>query len=258
MREGERLKFLDSLLLPPSSAWNERAAQLQQKLDYQFRQPALLLEAMSHSTYIYEQGLPITLCNERMEFLGDAALSLTVAQALFHRLPDQPEGRLSLLRARLVCEQTLHKVAEDLDLGALLLLGHGEESTGGRKKASALADAVEALWGAIVCDSGFDSVAPIILTCLEPYIQAVLAGKLVYDYKSLFLEKIQTRYTVADVEFRLLHETGPAHCPEFTIGIFLLGALLGEGVGSSKKEATQQAAKIALEYIEQNHVFEGN
>lgn len=258
MREEEGIIPTDSILAKPSPAWLHRASILQEQLGYHFQNPDLLLEAMSHSTYTYEQGLPLSFCNERLEFLGDAALSLTVAQELFQRLPEEPEGRLSLLRARLVCEQTLHKVAVNLGLGALLLLGNGEESTGGRKKASALADAVEALWGAIVRDSGFQAVVPIILRCLEPYIQAALEGKLVYDYKSLFLEKIQTRYTVSDVEFRLLNETGPAHCPEFTIGIFLLGELLGQGMGPSKKEATQQAAKFALEYIEQHHVFERN
>lgn len=234
--------------------WLEAAAALETKLGYHFKNRELYIEALTHSTYSYEHPTGHHPCNERLEFLGDSVLGLTVCGYLYHHLPDEPEGVLSKLKARLVCEQTLARVAADLSLSSVLLLGRGEESSGGSHKASNLANAVEALYGAILCDSDFATASKVVEATLLPYIRLAREGKLVYDYKSLLLERIQTKHHSSQLQFKLLRETGPAHAPEFTVGIYLMDHFLASHTGSSKKEAEQGAARLALEVLERKHV----
>lgn len=236
-------------------AWLEGIANLQARLHYRFKHLDLLKEALTHSTYRYEHATLPRPCNERLEFLGDSVLGLTMCRALFEALPEESEGRLSLLKARLVCEPTLSNVAHDLGLGPLLLLGRGEDATGGRQKPSNLSNAVEAIYGAILQDSDFETAAQVVCQTLRPYFEEALAGHLIYDYKTLLLEKIQTVYNSSDLSFRLLEAHGPAHRPEFTIGIYLKEHFLGQGSGANKKEATQVAAKQAIAQLDRLNVL---
>ncbi|MDI9469571.1 MAG: ribonuclease III [Bacillota bacterium] len=222
-----------------------RLAQLEAGLSYQFRSRALLDTALTHRSWVFEQAERGT-DNQRLEFLGDAVLGLAAANALYEFEPPLPEGRLSQLRAAVVCEATLVQLAETLSLGALLRLGHGEERTGGRQKASNLADAVEALLGAIARDSDVQTAVGIARRLLEPAITAAVGGQLVYDYKSRLLEWRQADPTRAPLTFDLISETGPAHKPSFTVAIHQNGQEMARGEGTTIRQAQQVAASRML------------
>ncbi|ADC91338.1 ribonuclease III [Mageeibacillus indolicus UPII9-5] len=234
----------------PSKDWLEQICNFENKIGYSFKNKKYLIEALTHSTYSYEHSMYGLECNERLEFLGDLVLGLTVGNHLFKTFPTYPEGKLSKLKAALVCEPTLAIVAHNWELDKVLLLGKGEETSGGRNKPSSLADATEAVLGAVFCDADFVAAATVILRALEPLIQEAVAGNLVYDYKSALLEKIQTKYHSSQLRFVLLDETGPAHSPSFKMGIYLVNDLLATAIGSSKKEAEQIAAKQALQLLD--------
>ncbi|MDI9497820.1 MAG: ribonuclease III [Bacillota bacterium] len=222
-----------------------RIAGLEAELDYHFRSRSLLEAALTHRSWIYEQPERGT-DNQRLEFLGDAVLGYAVANALYEHEPALPEGRLSQLRATVVCEATLVRLAETLGLGALLRLGHGEERTGGRRKASNLADAFEALLGAIARDSDLETAARVAARLLEPSIAAAVAGRLVYDHKSRLLEWQQADPGRAALSFDLISETGPAHQPRFTVAIRQNGCEQARGEGSTIRQAQQAAAARML------------
>lgn len=218
----------------------------EKNIGYVFSNQSILLEALTHSTYAYEHPEEGIKENERLEFLGDSVLGLTVSEKLFRVTPPLPEGKMSRMRAQIVREDTLVRMANDIELAKYLRLGKGEETTGGRKKASNLADAVEAVFGAVYLDGGFEAAFATVWHCVQKYFQLALEGKLCYDFKTLLLEQVQAKGTQQSVEFVVVDETGPVHNRVYTVQVHINGEQCGEGVGSSKKAAEQQAAGRAL------------
>ncbi len=214
------------------------------QLGYTFRQPELLREALTHSSYSNEHQKR-EACNERLEFLGDAVLGLVTGQYLYETYSQQTEGKLSKLRAAVVCEKTLAKLARDIGLGEELLMGHGEEKTGGRNRDSILSDAFEAVIAAIYLDSDLDTARQWILSRLEPEIR-LAASQPERDYKTTLQEKVQKK-SREPLKYRIAHVTGPDHKREYTIELLWKGRVLATGVAGSKKQAEQRAAKHALE-----------
>ncbi len=206
---------------------------------------AELLElALSHRSYVFEHKRSHVQSNERLEFLGDAVLGLATAARLYRIFPDRSEGELAKIRSAVVCETTLARKARDLGLGSYLLLGHGEEQSGGRMRSSLLADALEAVIGAIYLDLGYEAASKWITRLLgDEMIQAASGDGL--DYKSRLQEKIQHTHRQAPT-YELLSQRGPDHAKFFRVGVKLQGQVLGTGEGSSKKEAEQLAARSAL------------
>lgn len=237
------------------STWERSAEVLQEKIGYSFANPALLREALTHSTYSYEHRYEDPVSNERLEFLGDSVLSLTVCEYLFDRLTEEPEGRLTKLRALLVCEETLAQVGMDIGLPSCLLLGRGEGLHDGSQKPSNLADAVEAILGAILKDGGFEAARKTVLRLLQPYIEPALTGSLIYDFKSVLLEMVQKTHHSSDLRFVVEDTSGPAHAPHFMIGVYLCGQFLDRAEGTSKKEAEQRVSKKILETYTKENVF---
>lgn len=216
---------------------------LQDKLNYRFQNSALIHTALSHSSYANEHHCE---SNERLEFVGDSVLGMVVATALYQRFPGLPEGKLTRLRADLVCEQSLWDVAQRLELGRYIRLGRGEEQSGGRHRPSILADCVEAVIAALYLDGGL-SVAQ---EFIERYVLSRLdAGDvLVQDYKTALQELVQ-QTPGHSVVYSLIGESGPDHAKRFTVSVSLCGAVIGSGEGRTKKEAEQRAAQAALEQL---------
>ena len=219
--------------------------ELEEKLGYRFRDRGLLEHAMTHSSYANEhRGTGLT-SNERLEFLGDSVLGVVVADYLFRKHPDMPEGELTRTRAALVCEGSLHEVARSLGLGRYLRLGRGEDAGGGRSRPSILADATEAMLAAVYLDGGMEAVRPIIRALILDKEQEKAADR---DYKTALQELVQRRPGAA-VSYRLVRESGPDHCRSFEMEASVDGEVIGTGAGRTKKEAEQMAAKAALERL---------
>jgi ribonuclease-3 len=218
--------------------------ELQERIDMTFRNPALLKQAFTHTSYVNEQRGPRIADNERLEFLGDAVLQLTVSEYLYRLYPDSPEGELTRLRASIVCEPSLVRFAETLEFGQVVLLGKGEEQTGGRTRPSLLADAFEAFLGALYLDQGLNAVR----TFLDRHLFSVLPrdGQApLKDFKTDLQEKVQ-QLSMGALDYRIVEERGPAHDREFVAVVAIGQQRLGTGIGRSKKEAEQQAASQAL------------
>lgn len=218
---------------------------LEKKLGYQFKDPALLEQALTHSSYANEHRDGPLDSNERLEFLGDSVLGLVSADHLFREHPDLPEGHLTRMRAALVCEEALGEVAKGWGLGEYIKLGHGEERSGGRERVSIQADAVEAVLAAIYLDSGITQARKTIrrfVLCRE---ELDSGGR---DHKTALQEFVQ-REPGHVLTYELLREEGPDHRKMFVMGVNLDGKQVGTGQGRSKKEAEQSAAKIALEQL---------
>ena len=215
--------------------------ELEKKTGYTFRDFSLLKQAMTHSSYINEKHLPKYRCNERLEFLGDAVLELVSSEYLFKESPHTPEGELTRTRASMVCEPSLALCARDLSLGDYLLLGKGEEATGGRFRDSVTSDAMEALIGAVYLDGGFTSAKEFIhrfvLNDLED-------KKLFYDSKTILQEIVQA--DKSEISYHLIREEGPDHNKTFDVEVRIGGTGFGEGRGRTKKAAEQQAAYKAI------------
>ena len=220
---------------------------LESRLGYTFKDRSLLENALMHSSYANERRAAGCVSNERLEFLGDSVLGMVTAEKLYKLFPDLPEGKLSRLRAELVCEQSLHAVALGLGLGDYLLLGKGEAHTGGRERPSILADAVEAIIAAMYLDGGIEVARTFILTKVLAGLDAGVIHHVV-DHKTELQERVQ-RKADQHLEYRLTGESGPDHDKRFTMAVYLNGAEIGSGVGRSKKEAEQAAAKAALEQV---------
>ena len=218
---------------------------LEARLGYTFRDRKLLENALMHSSYANERRAAGCTSNERLEFLGDSVLGMVTAEKLYKLFPDLPEGRLSRMRAELVCEQSLHAVALGLQLGDYLLLGKGEVHTGGRERPSILADAVEAIIAAMYLDGGLEVARSFILTNVLAGLDAGVMHHVI-DYKTELQERVQ-RKADQHLEYRLTGESGPDHNKRFTMAVLLNGAEIGSGTGRTKKEAEQAAAKAALE-----------
>lgn len=221
---------------------------LQRRLGYQFKTIGLLDNALTHKSFANEQLRDPTACNERKEFLGDAVLDLVMADVLYRNFPDLPEGELSRIRSELVSATALARVARHLDLGVCLRLGRGEYKSGGQDKDNLLADALEAVFGAIFLDSGWDSARCVLESLFQGGIVQV-AGRKSQDYKTRFQELAQARYAQSPV-YDLVDVSGPDHQRNYTVAVVCDGQLLGQGSGSSKKAAQQQAARVALLALE--------
>lgn len=222
---------------------------LEEKINYTFRSPALLENALTHSSYANEHREEGTCSNERLEFLGDSILGLIVAEHLYRQRPDLPEGDLTRIRAALVCENSLVEVAKRLDLGYYLKLGKGEQAGGGRDRPSIQADAVEAILAAVYLDGGIGQVRKIIHTLiLEQGTETTASTR---DYKTALQEIVQ-RENGKTLSYRMIAESGPDHAKVFTMEVQLNGETIGSGQGRSKKEAEQAAAKTAVKLLEDN------
>ena len=222
---------------------------LEKKLGHTFRNKALLSEALNHSSYANEhrgQGLE---SNERLEFLGDSVLGFVTAEFLFLRHPDLPEGDLTRIRAALVCEESLHEVAQGLGLGDHLKLGRGEEAGGGRTRASILADATEAVFAAVYLDGGIEAASALIHRVLLDCQREEVVEEKRKDYKTALQELVQ-RQPDQELVYRMAGESGPDHNKTFLAEVLLNGAVVGAGEGHSKKEAEQSAARAALEKLQ--------
>lgn len=218
---------------------------LEARIGYTFHDRRLLQNALMHSSYANENRARGCTSNERLEFLGDSVLGMVTAMRLYRLYPDMPEGKLSRLRAELVCEQSLHAVALELGLGSYIRLGRGETRNGGRERPSILADAVEAIIAAIYLDGGLESAQRFIL---DHILTGLAEGQMhhVADYKTDLQERVQRKPGQA-LEYTLLSESGPDHNKSFTMNVLLNGSEIGRGTGRTKKEAEQSAAKSALE-----------
>ncbi len=220
---------------------------LEGKLHYTFKDKPLLIKALSHSSFANElKSKNIKAeCNERLEFFGDSVLSLTVSEYLYTNYPDLPEGELSKVRAGTVCEKALAKFAREIELGKYLFLGHGEEITHGRERPSILADAFEAVLAAMFIDGGIAPVKEFLLPFATEEIKQIIARGNTKDYKSMLQQFIQQEQ--GDVlEYRLVSESGPAHERVFETEAYLNNNVIGKGIGRSKRESEQMAAKEAL------------
>lgn len=220
---------------------------LEERLGYSFQNRALLETALTHSSYANENRASGIVCNERLEFLGDSVLGVTVADFLYRHFSDMPEGRMTRLRAELVCEQSLHRVALELHLGDYLRLGKGEEHNGGRKRASILSDAVEAVIAAMYLDAGMETAAGFIHRCLLDDVRAIETPTFT-DYKTSLQELVQ-RHSGQVLSYELVGEEGPDHAKTFRVQVCLNGDPIGRGIGRTKKEAEQAAAANALEAL---------
>lgn len=215
---------------------------LDRALGIAFRHDELRETALTHRSFAFEHGIART--NERLEFLGDSVLGLVVTDMAFEAFPDMPEGELAKLRAAIVNAQALAEVARSLGLGELVLLGKGEEQSGGRNKASILADALEAVFGAVYLDRGIAEAGRVILGLFLPRIRGQVEGGTVQDYKTSLQELAAARLGTLP-EYRIA-ESGPDHAKRFQATVFLAGEEHGSGEGRSKKEAEQAAAREAV------------
>lgn len=222
----------------------EIGLKLAKRLGLQIPPNHLFSTALTHPSYVFENPQFGKNTNQRLEFLGDAILDFVVAEYLYLSYPDRSEGELTKMRAAVVNETTLANKALEIELGQELLLGKGEQASGGRERPSILADAWESVIGAIYLQYGMQEARRVILELLKPAIEEVAEGNY-GDYKTVLQEKAQREEK--EVHYQILAEEGPDHNKCFTAGVFLQGNLMGEGIGRTKKEAEQNAARQVLE-----------
>jgi ribonuclease III len=224
----------------------DKLKHIENNLNYKFKNIELLKIAMTHSSYGNENNLAPIHNNERLEFLGDSILSLIVSEYLYKKYPNYPEGELTKIRAKVVCESSLSYGALNIGIGKSLLLGKGEELTGGRKRESILADATEALIGAIYLDSNLSTTRSILLNKFEKdIVKAVAKGNLFIDYKTELQERLQKNPNIK-IEYIVSKEEGPGHNKIFYMNLCVEDKTIATGMGKNKKEAEQMAAKKAL------------
>ncbi|RLQ95773.1 ribonuclease III [Falsibacillus albus] len=245
MRKSNREKEKRSL-----HKMSEAFKEFQKGIGISFHNEQLLKQAFTHSSYVNEHRRKPFEDNERLEFLGDAVLELTVSKYLYNKYPTMSEGELTKLRAAIVCEPSLVTFAHELNFGKLVLLGKGEEMTGGRERPALLADVFEAFIGALYLDQDLETVISFLEKVVYPKINEG-AFSHVMDYKSQLQEVIQ-KDGAGLIEYKVLQEKGPAHSREFVSQVSLNQEILGTGTGRSKKEAEQHAAQMALEKLKVN------
>lgn len=221
---------------------------IQQNIGYSFQQIELLQEALTHTSYSNECRKTKKIHNERLEFLGDSILSFIITEHLFQEKKGVPEGILTKMRASIVCENSLKEVAEDIGLGKCMFLGRGEMASGGRNRPSILADATEALIAAIYLDGGIEKAKIFVLDKMKKIIEESANGAFIKDYKTRLQEELQKNKN-ASIVYHLDQESGPDHNKTFKISVSSEEKIIGYGIGKSKKEAEQQAAKNALEKL---------
>ena len=212
---------------------------------YYFKNTKLLKMALTHTSYSNENH---TESNQRLEFLGDSVIGLIIGEYIFEKYPSMPEGELSKIRAGIVCENGLAGCAEKINLGKMLLLGKGEEMSGGRSRHSNLEDAFEAIVGAVFLDSDFNTAKEFALRVMQDIIKETVAHDGIVDYKTTFQELVQKKGR-CEIEYQLLNEKGPDHAKIYTMQATVNGEVKGTGKGHSKKDAEQNAAKEAIKKI---------
>ena len=223
-------------------------SRLEKALGYRFKDRNLLRLALTHRSYLAISGKSHEATNERLEFLGDSVIGLLVTEHLFTRFPQKPEGSLTHYKGIMVSRTALSRIAKELSLGRYLYLGVGEERSGGRRRESILADAMEAVMGAIYLDGGYEAARAVLVNVLLPRMEAVLKQEADRNYKSQLLEFSQARgYGLPEYEIR--SEKGPEHAKVFEVAVKVQGKILGVGVGKSKKRAEQEAARRALQSL---------
>ena len=223
--------------------------ELEKRIKYRFQDRVYRERALTHSSYNREKNTKHK-DNERLEFLGDAFLDAIVGAELFVRMNSVTEGTLTKTRALIVCEKALAEVAREFNLGKYILMGHGEAGTGGRNKDSILADALEAVIGAIYMDGGYDAAQKFTVSAFEKMIEGAMAGRIFSDYKSEIQEVLQSGGKTVNINYVLDKEEGPAHDKTFYLHMECDGKKYGSGKGKTKKEAEQNAAKASLEILE--------
>ncbi len=219
---------------------------LEQNIGYVFTDRQLLLQALTHKSFSNEQS-EFVPHNERLEFLGDAVLELVISDWVFCHYPDIPEGGLTRIRAEVVSEKGLSRIARQLQIGSVMRLGKGEQQSGGSDKSSLLADALEALLGAIYRDSGFVAVGPVVERAFRAAIEESAILRYGSDYKTCLQERLQGHYGILP-EYLLAQVSGLDHERTFTMEVYFDGKLLGKGSGRSKKSSEQKAAAAALDH----------
>lgn len=227
----------------------KKLSELQKTINYKFKDLNLLNTSLCHSSYANEHKNRGIVSNERLEFLGDVVVDLVVSDYLYKRFSTYPEGQLTKIRASIVCESSLAFAARKIKLGDYLLLGKGEEITGGRNRESVLSDAFEALAAAIYLDGGYEAVKDVLINNFEQdIIHAIAKGELFIDYKTE-LQELMQRKSKGKVEYRVTKEEGPDHDKKFYVNVIVDNEILGEGIGRNKKEAEQNAAKNVLKKV---------
>lgn len=225
--------------------------ELESKLGYHFHDPGVLRQALTHRSHVHVTGMQRIESNERLEFLGDAVLGLVVNRFLYDRFLDKEEGDLTKIKSLLVCGSTLARVAEQLSLGEHLLLSRSEEGSGGRHRESILADAMEAVLGAVYLDGGLEPVEKVVREQILVNVNDSIQERSRRNYKSLLQEELQARFKIPP-RYKISTTSGPDHARHFTVKVMLKGMVLGVGSGNSKKQAEQRAAETALVHLEEN------
>ncbi|MDA3733129.1 ribonuclease III [Niameybacter massiliensis] len=227
----------------------KKLIELEARIGYKFNDLEHLRNAVTHRSFANEHRNLQIKDNERLEFLGDAILDLIISKYLFDKYPSMPEGDLSKIRASIVCEGSLAKTARLMELGSYILLGKGEEMTGGRTRNSILADAFEAVTGSIFVDGQFEDVVAFLTATLIKNVDHLSVDALYTDFKTILQENIQ-RESLQPLHYEVVDEKGPDHDKDFYVAVYHGEACLGKGVGKSKKEAEQRAAQTALKALE--------
>jgi ribonuclease-3 len=225
---------------------------LENSLGYTFKKKSRLKEALTHKSYAHEKSKEHTSFNERVEFLGDAVLELIISEYLFTSHPEYTEADLSRIKAYAVQESTLAQISKELDIGAYLLLGKGEEMTGGRKKDSLLADAFEAILAAIYLDGGYKKAKEFTLGLLSSKIDELAETNFIFDFKTKLQEVAQAQFGVLP-KYVIHKEEGPEHKKTFEVKVFIKDNFLGTGKGKTKKAAAQKAAEKGLNKIKEKN-----
>ncbi len=228
----------------------ETVNKLEQKIGYQYRNKQYAINALVHSSYSNEHHSFAAKNNERLEFLGDAILDFVLSLMLYNNQANLSEGEMSKMRALIVCEASLNICAQKIGLGEMILLGRGEEANGGRTRPSILSDAMEAVIGSIYLDGGMDEAEGFIMDLLGDIYHKAVNGMLFMDYKTALQEELQ-KSGDAQIQYKLMEAMGPDHSRTFKISVYANGKAIGVGVGKTKKDAEQMAAKAALEEINQ-------
>ncbi len=221
---------------------------LEKRIGYHFGNQEILKEALTHSSYANERKSKDRRNNERLEFLGDSVLGIVISDHLFSNYPKLPEGELTKIRSKIVCESTLGACSRKLNLGTYMFFGKGEELTGGRDRTSILADAFEALIASIYLDGGMEPAKAFIMREMTSKIEDAVAGKVFLDYKTHLQELAQVNKDNR-IKYEIVKEEGPDHSKVFHTHVKLNDRVIGKGVGRSKKESEQEAAKMAIREV---------
>ncbi|KNY26034.1 ribonuclease III [Pseudobacteroides cellulosolvens] len=220
----------------------------EEKINYKFKNRKNIILALTHSSYANENRNDNLTSNERLEFLGDAVLNIIISETIYSNYPNLSEGQLTKVRANIVCEQSLVKCSNNIEVGKFLLLGKGEDLSGGRTRTSILSDAFEAIIGAVYLDGGMKNVKAFVLQQMDHLIKDAVLGIIFLDYKTQFQEIVQ-KDGEKKIIYEILEENGPDHDKEFVAQVKIMNKVVGKGKGKSKKEAEQAAAKAALESL---------